>query len=157
LGLEQRGHDLGVEHGPARPHLVDGLQQPVGVTEPLLEQVGDTGGAVLEELEGVLRVVVLREDHDARAGVVAAHPTRELDALGGEGGGHPDVEDDHVGRVAGEQLEEAARVTCGAEDLEPVDGVEDGAGTLTHEVVVLGDQQGGHTRCSRFRSGAHPR
>jgi hypothetical protein len=149
LSLEQRGHDLGVEHRPARAHLVDGLQQPVGVTEPLLEQVGDAGRAVLEELEGVLGVVVLGEDHDPRAGVVASHPTRELDALGGEGGRHPDVEDDDVDRVEGEQFEEAVRVTCGAEDLEPVDGVEDGTGTLAHEVVVLGDQQGRHTRRSR--------
>lgn len=39
--------------------LGDGRQQPVGVPEALLEQVGQPLGALAEQLERVLGVVVL--------------------------------------------------------------------------------------------------
>jgi hypothetical protein len=88
---------------------------------------------------------VLGEHHDARARVLGTDAAGQVDALRGVGRGHPDVEDDHVRGVGGEQLEQLARVTDRAEDLEAVDGVQDGASTLAHQVVVLSDQQrGGH-------------
>jgi hypothetical protein len=146
LCLEERGHDLRVEHGAAGADLLDGLEQPVGVAEPLLEQVGDTGRAALEQLEGVLGVVVLRQHHDAGPGVVASHPPSQLDPLRGERRGHADVEHHHVDRVHGQQLEQTVRALGGAEHLDPVHGVEHRARTLADEVVVLGDQQGGHPR-----------
>ena len=103
LCLEQCVDDLGVQDGAAGRHLADGAQEPLGIAETLLQQVGQALGAVSEELERVLRVVVLGEHHDPEVRVLGPQLEGEVDALGREARGHADVEQDHVGAVAGPQ------------------------------------------------------
>ena len=98
---------------------------------------------------------MLGEHHDAHIRMLAPHLLCGLDALGGEGRGHADVQHDHVDRVLGQQIHETGCVGGGGDHLEAGHGVEHGTGTLAHEVVVLGDKQpcrGGLLQCLSFDS-----
>lgn len=119
--------------------LAHGLHQPLGVPEPLLEQVGHALRAVLEQLERVLRVGVLREDHDPRPGVAGADLAGELDALGGEGRRHADVEQGDVGPVGGDLPPQLVGALRGGHDLELGLRGEHRPGPLPDQVVVLRD------------------
>jgi hypothetical protein len=83
---------------------------------------------------------VLRDDDDADVGVPFPQFVGQLDALGGERGWHPDVEEHDVGLVLVEQRPEFGRLGRHAEDGDPLDGVEDRPCAFTHEVVVLADE-----------------
>ena len=142
MRLEQGLHDAGVEHGTANPDLVDGLHEAVRVTEALLEQVGDAGRAVLEQLQGVLGVVVLREHHDTDPRVAAPDVMGEIDALGGERRWHPDVQQHDVGDVVLEEPEQFRSVAGGPDHLDARVGGDRGPSALPDQVVVLSDHEG---------------
>jgi len=134
--------------------LAHGLDEPLGVPEPLLEQVGHPLRAVLEQLERVLRVGVLRQDHDARSGLAGADLAGELDALGREGRRHADVEQGHVRAVGGNLLAQLLGALGRGHDLELGLGGEHRPCPLTDQVVVLGDHDPDRAlRRSRLRSG----
>jgi len=141
LRLKERLDDAWVEHRPAGTDLVDRLHQPVRVPEAFLEQVGDPGRAVLEQLQRVLGVVVLGQHDDADPRVAVPDVMGELDALGGEARRHPDVEQDDVRHRILEQLQERGSVAGGAEDLDARIRGDHRACALADEVVVLCDHQ----------------
>jgi len=104
LRFQEGFDDPWIEHRSTGGDLVDRLHQAVRVPEPFLEQVGDTGRALLEQLQRVLGIGVLRQHHDADVGMPVAHVMGELDPLGGVGRRHPDVEQHHVGYRVLQQL-----------------------------------------------------
>ena len=117
-GAHQRVDDLGVEHRAAGGHRADGLDQLVALGHPVLQQVGVAGGALGQQRDGVLGVVVLGQDHDAGAGVALAHLLGRLDALVLEGGRHADVGDDDLGLGLGGAGDQLVVVGGDADDLE---------------------------------------
>ena len=145
-------------------HLAHGLHEPFGVAEPLLEQVGHALRAVLEQLQRVLRIGVLRQDHDARPRIAGADLPRELDALGGVGRRHADVEQGHVGSVGGNLPTQLVGAFGGRDHLDLGLGGEHRPSPFAHQVVVLGDHDPdralgrargrvGHGRWRRVRAG----
>lgn len=154
LGLHQRVDDLRVEHRAALPYLGDRAQQPLRVPEPLLEQVRQPLGAVGQQLQGVLRVVVLRQDHDAQIRVLGTQLEGHVDALGGVGRGHPDVDQHDVGAVRLPHLTQRVGVARGAQHLQAADLFQDGLGPLAHQVVVVADE---HARRGGDRTITHAR
>ena len=69
--------DSRVNHGAAACHLADGAHELIDVGHALLEQVGTTAGAFLEQRERVLRFGVLAQHNNADVGTLGAQ------ALGG--------------------------------------------------------------------------
>ena len=111
---------------------------------PVLQQVGVAGGALAQQRDGVLGVVVLGEDHHAGAGVALAQLLGRVDALALERRRHADVGDTTwgVGRLgAGDQL-----VVVGghADDLEVGLEREQGPHALADDQVVVGQEHGDH-------------
>ena len=138
---------LRVEGRTTAGDLVQGAHQLVDLRDPLLQQVAQAGHAVLQQLEGVLLLDVLREDHDTDGGEVRADPLGRVDALGGERRGHPDVGEHRVRLELGHRLQQRLRV---GERLDQVDLVELGhqrRHALAHEVVVVREHNPqGHDR-----------
>ncbi len=90
------GDDLRVEHRAAARHGADRVGEPVVVEHPVLQQVADRPGLVGEELAGVKLLDVLREHEDRQARDLAARLDRRLEALVGEGGRQPHIDDRDV-------------------------------------------------------------
>src|SRR5918996_389640 len=63
-------HHLGVEDGTAGRHLAERPDDLLDIGDPLLQQVAEPLGTVLEELVRVLLLGVLREHHHAGARVL---------------------------------------------------------------------------------------
>ena len=107
--LHQPRHDRRVDHALA---LVDAPQR-VGehrhVRHPLLEQVADPVGDVLEHPDGVADVEVLGQHEHPDGRMVAADRLGGDDPLVGVRRRHLDVDDDHVGRVVGDAAEQLRR------------------------------------------------
>lgn len=129
-------------------HLGDGVQQLLGVAQALLEQVRQAVRSVPEQLQRVLRVVVLRQDDDAELGILGAQLEGEVDALAGERRGHADVQQHDVRGVGHPQLAQLVGIRCRAAHGQATDLFEDDAGALPHEVVVVA-----HERPDRVQRG----
>ena len=86
-GLHERLDDLRVEHRSTGGDLAHRARELVALGDPVLEEVRVPRGAVGEQRDRVLGVVVLREHHDAGAGVALAQLLRRVDALALELGG----------------------------------------------------------------------
>lgn len=130
-------------------HLGDGVQQLLGVAQSLLEQVRQAVGPLPEQLQRVLRVVVLRQDDDAELGILGPQLVGQVDALARERRGHADVEQHHVGRVGHPQLAQLVGIRRRAAHGQAADLFEDDTGALPHEVVVVA-----HERPDRVQRGA---
>src|ERR1700689_3666791 len=55
---DQPGDDLRVQHGPARSHAPDGVDEARDIADAMLEEVADALGTIGEKLE---RVMILQE------------------------------------------------------------------------------------------------
>lgn len=90
---------------------------------------------------------MLAEHDDPHGGMILAEAAGDVDALGGVGRRHPDVDDGDVGRFLGHHGEQFVAIGRGAEDLDVVDGSEGRAGAFPDEIVVVTDVDGdGHRR-----------
>ncbi len=121
-------------HGPHR------LDELVPLGEAVLEQVPVAGGTVGQEADGVLGVVVLREDDDPCAGVTLAQLPGRLDALPLERGGHADVGDDDLGGEGVCARHELVVVGRDADHLEVRLALEQRLDALSHDEVVVGEE-----------------
>ena len=76
------------------------------------------------------------QDQDAGLGVLLADLAGRVQALGGVGRGHADVDDRQVGRLVGDQGQELGGVAGLADDLEPGAFHEAGEALAEQDVVV---------------------
>jgi hypothetical protein len=136
---DECGDDLRIEHRTPGGHLADRPGQPVAVTDPVLEEVREARGAVGEQRDGVLRLVVLREDHGAGPRQPPADLLGGLDALVLEARRHPDVGDDDLRAQPGGGLDELVVVGGEADDLDVGVAVEEHPHALTDYEVVVGE------------------
>src|SRR3954452_4027825 len=92
--------DLGIERGAARGDALYRRDELVHVRDAVLEEVAEPLGAVLEQLERVLRLEVRGEDEDAGLRPVRADRLRRQDGPLRTGRRHADVHDGHL-RIVG--------------------------------------------------------
>ena len=108
----------GVEHRAAGGDFTNRPGQLVALGDAILEQVGVAGGALRQQRDRVVGVVVLAEDDDARAGMALADELARLDAFAMEVGWHADVADHDVRRRGLCAGDETIVILCLADDLE---------------------------------------
>jgi hypothetical protein len=87
---------LRIDHRTAGGDLPDRAGQLVALRDPVLEQIRVTGSPFGEKRNGILRVVVLRENHNAGARMQPANLLGGLDAFTLEARGHADVGHDYL-------------------------------------------------------------
>ena len=82
------------------------------------------------------------EHDDAGAGVALSHLLGRLDPLALEGGGHPDVGDDHLWRRLLGTGDQPVIVAGDAHDLHIGGAADQGPNALPHDQVVVGQEYG---------------
>ena len=135
----------GVEHAAAGRDLAHRPHELVAVADAVLQQVRVARGAVGEQRDRVLGLVVLREDDHAGAGVAHAHELGRLDAFVLEVRRHPDVGHDHVGLGLVRARDQAVEVLGDADDLEIGLQGEQRPHAFAHQQRVVGEEHGDHT------------
>ena len=140
--LHQRLDDLRVDHRAAGRHLAHRAGELVALADPVLEQVRVPGGAVAQQGDGVVGVVVLREHHHAGARVALAQRLGRVDALALEARRHPDVGDQHLRRGRLGSRDQAVVVVGGPDDVEVGLEREQRAHPLADDHVVVGEEHG---------------
>ena len=139
---------------PRRDHL-DRSDQLRPIVQAVLQDVAASGGAVLEQAQGVPGVRVLAEDDDAERRMRAAHLACDPDALVVTSGWHADVGDDHVRRIRLERGEETLAVGERGDELDLVDRCQDLPDRLADQVRIVGEDDADRAvtvRGSRSRS-----
>ena len=124
--------------------------QLVPLGDVVLQEVAVAGRALGEERDGIFRVVVLREDDDACAGMPLAHLLGRIDALAVERGGHPDVRDEDLRLERGRPLHHLVVVGCDPHDPEVLVALDQRPDTLADDEVVVGQQHRDRARSTRF-------
>ena len=140
LAGHQRVDHLGIDHRAAGDDLVhrpgDGA---VVVADALLEQIAEPGRAVLEQLEGVAVVGVLRQHQHPDPRMPAADLVGRLDALHLMRRRHADVGDHGVGEQLVDPGEELVGPVDGGDHLDLAVQLEHRPHPLAVHLVVLGD------------------
>ena len=137
----QRLDDLRVDHRPAVCDGADRGDELVEILHALLQEVGATLAATLEEREHVARDRVLAEHDDADLGIGLAQPSRGLDAFVGAARRHADVRDDDVRPLCFDRREQRVEVAARRRDLEVGPRLEQAPDAFADEVVVLREHE----------------
>ena len=111
----------GIDDRAAGGDLADRRHQLLHVADPLLEQVGAPGRALLEQGQRVLRLGVLAEHHHADGGVGDAETLGGTDALVGAGRWHANVGEDHIRLVLVDSGEERREIGADRNKFELLD------------------------------------
>jgi hypothetical protein len=158
---DQRVDDLRVDYRAAARHFAERRQQLLQVTDAVLEQVSEARGPVLEQLEGVGLVGVLRQDHHPDVRVGRPDRVRGVDAFHRRPGRavvpasraacrrHPDVRQDRAGPGPAHRVEQFGRRADGGEHGHLSRVLEQPPGALPDQVVVVSDDD-----AQRFLDGA---
>ena len=115
---DQSGDDVWVQHGPARGHAPDRVDEGLDIADMMLEQVADALGSIGEKLARVMILQELRQHEYGDAGLSGADLTRGAQPVVGAVGRHLDVGDDHIGLVRPGLTEQVARVRGNGNDNE---------------------------------------
>jgi hypothetical protein len=151
--VHERLDDLRIEHRAAGCDLAYRSGELVALGDAVLEQVRVAGGAVGEQRDRVLGIVVLREHDHAGAGMALAELLRGVDALPLEGRRHPDVGHEHLRRGRFGARDQLVVVAGRADDLEVGFHREQRADALAHDHVVVGEEDRDSTS---FEARTHP-
>ena len=116
---EQLRDDFGIERAAARGHPVQRVEELGDVRNPVLEQVADAVRAPGDQLGGVPLLHPLGQDEHADVRPAVADHQGRAQPLVGEGGRHPDVDDDRVRAVRGDRAQELLPVALGRGHLVP--------------------------------------
>ena len=115
---DQPGDDLRVEHGPARGHAPDRVDEARDIADTMLEQVADALGTIGEKLARVMILQELRQHEYGDVGLRGADLTRGAEPVVGAVGGHLDVGDDHVGLMRPGLTDQVGGVRGNGNDVE---------------------------------------
>ena len=108
---DELGHHGRVDHQPARGDPADRVGQLVDVGDALLEQVAGAVRAGLDQFAARNRGSTCAESTSTpTAGWLSLERAGGVEALGGVGRRHPDVDHDDVGRVGAHGVEQRLRV-----------------------------------------------
>ena len=140
--VDEGGDDRRIEHRAAGRHLADGAGELIALGDVVLQQVGVARGAFREQGDGVVGIVVLAEDHDARARMALADPLAGVDALALEARRHADVAHHHVGSEALGTLDQAVVVVGDTHHLEVALACQHRSHALADEDAVVGEEHG---------------
>src|ERR1700682_3019759 len=107
-----------VDHGSPCDRLAQSPEQLIHVADPFFEKVSESGRAVLEQLECVRLVRMLREHDDSNLWMARPDLMCRIDALHVVTRRHPDVGDDGVWQQAIHCVDELLRRTDCGHDLD---------------------------------------
>src|SRR5215212_8008080 len=110
-------HDLRVDDGASLRDGLDGGDQLAAVLDALLEQIGASVGARLEQREPIARLRVLTQHDHAHAGVALAKLGGHLKSLVCAGRRHADVGHDHVRTLLAYRAHERVAVVALGDQL----------------------------------------
>jgi hypothetical protein len=134
-GRHQLGHQRRVDHRPALGDPLEGVDELLHVGDAALEQVPDPPAAG-QQLHGVVDLDMGRQDQDAGLRVLLADLPGRLQALGGVGRGHADVDHHQLGWLRVDEGQELAGVAGLAGHLEAGAFQEAGQALSEQDVVV---------------------
>ena len=130
--------DLRVQRRSSLRDLAHGGDEVVEVGDAVLEQVADAARVLADELGRVALDEVLGEHEHADLGVVAADLERRAQAVVGEVGRHPHVDDRDVRLVRADLAQQVRRVARASDDLDPR-VLEQPRDALAEQQLVVGD------------------
>ena len=119
---QEPGDDLGIDDGSAGDDAADSIGEILKATHVVFEDIADPGGVIAKQLHRVARLDVLREHEDGDTRMSTPDDMRGLEAFRCVSGRHPDVDNDHVGRLALNRREETIDVARLPDHLEPSRG-----------------------------------
>jgi hypothetical protein len=146
FGRDERLDDLRVEDRAALRYLVQRPDDLVEVADTLLQQVSESGGAVLQQFVGVLLLRVLRQNDDADVRMLLANSFRGVDPLGRVGWGHPDVGENGLRAGLLDLREQLVKRRGRSDQIDGTRVLEERRGPLPHEVVILREDHADHGR-----------
>src|SRR5262249_31081168 len=135
---DQGRDDLRVDYGAPGRDAADGADEVVDVEDAVLEQVTDALGLFGEQLHGVRRLDVLREDEDATRGVARPDLARRPQSFVGERRWHRNVHDRQI-RLVGADLEQQIVDIGALADHDEALILEERRKAFAQEERVLGD------------------
>jgi hypothetical protein len=112
----------------------------------VLQEVPVPRGALGQQRDGVLGIVVLRQDHDSGAWMALADLFRRINALPVERGGHSDVRHQHMGLEVEGTLDHFVVVGCHPDHVQVVVARDQRPDTLPDDQVVVGQKDGDRAR-----------
>ena len=101
--------DLRIDDRTAAGHGVDRVDDLVDIGNSVLQQIRTAVGTVLEQRMRVRRRRVLRQHDDAHVRVVLTTMGGGPDPFIGVGRRHPDVGQDHIGRIGVDHLDQLSQ------------------------------------------------
>ena len=134
-------HHLGIDHGSAGDDRLDRRHQLVRIGHPLLEEVGPARTAGIEEREHVARIGELAEHDDADVRIGDPQRPRDLDALVGARGRHPDVREHRIGSFPFDGGGQRIAIAADGHRLDVVEPGHDPLERLAHQKRVLADHE----------------
>src|ERR1700683_4319365 len=118
----------------------DGVHQLVTLGDVVLQEVAVASRTLGQEGHGVLGIVVLRQNDDPGPRVPLADLLGGVDPFPIEGGGHPDVRDQDLGRQSGGALHHLVVVGRHADDLEVLVPLDQRTYALPDDQIVVGQE-----------------
>jgi hypothetical protein len=115
---DQPGNHLRVQHGPARGHAPDRVDETWDIADAMLEEVADALGTVGQKPARVMILQELRQHEHGDVGLRGADLTRGAEPVVGAFRGHLDVGDDYVGLVRPGLTNQVGSVRGNGNDIE---------------------------------------
>ena len=125
---------------PPRGDRPDRIDQLIPLGDVILQEVPVAGRALGQQGHGVLRIVVLGEDHDTGPRMPLAHLLGRVDALTIEGRGHPDVGDQDLRLQGRGPVDDLVVVRSHAHDPQILVPLNECLDPLADDEIVVGQE-----------------
>ena len=114
------------------------LQQRLDLADAVLQEISAPGFALLDDVEGVGELEVLRQDQDADLGILAGDLLGGLEPLGRAGRRHADVHERDVGTMSLDLAIQRLAVGHAGDDVHAA-LAQHGGDAIAHQRRVVGD------------------
>jgi hypothetical protein len=141
-GGKQRLDNLRVDHRSSSRHSPDRVHEVARVPDPILEEVGAPGRALIEKRDRILGFRVLAQHDDPGRRPVLSEPVGDSQTLVAVRGRHADVGEHHLGIVLQDCSQQAVVIGASGLQIELVDGCDQRSDALPDQVVVLAEGDG---------------
>jgi PAS domain S-box-containing protein len=138
---QHRLDDLRIDHRSTRSNRTDRISQLTGLGDPLLEQVRPSRDAVLQQRDGMTRLVVLAQHHHPGRRMAAPNVDRGADAFVGICRRHADIGDHDVRSQVRDRRQQLVVIGRQTDDHDVALVVEKCPNALTDKQIVVRDHR----------------